>query len=95
MRTVNPKPATAAPAVSPEMRKTIILGKIDKLQSKGGPADLYTWEYQKVRDFIRDVDQLKRLHRGPLSHILRISERVAKCYGVTMDQIDPCHGEAA
>ena len=76
------------------MRKTIILAKIDKLQRKE-PDDLVTWNYQQIKDFGADVSQLGRLQRGPLSHVLRISERIAKCYGVTMEQIDPCHGEAA
>lgn len=76
------------------MRKTIILAKIDKLQARE-PSAFRSWSYQKIKEFNADVSQLGRLQRGPLSHVLRISERIAKCYGVTMDQIDPCHGEAA
>lgn len=78
----------------PALRKTIILAKIDKLQARE-PAGIASWEYQKIKDFGADVSQLSRLQRGPLSHVLRISERIARCYGVTMEQIDPCHGEAA
>lgn len=96
MRTVNPAaPASAAPAaIPPALRKTIILAKIDKLTSNE-PVGLYDWKYQEFKDHFADIAQLGRLQRGPLSHILRISERIARSYGVTMDRIDPCHGEAA
>ena len=95
MRTKTTAPATAAPApVTPALRKTIILAKIDRLQTSEPPS-MTGWPYQKIKDFFADVAQLKRLQRGPLSHVLRISERIARCYGVDMAQIDPCHGEAA
>lgn len=86
--------AAALAVIAPAMRKLIILAKIDRLQHQE-PADITSWDYQKIKDFGADVAQLVRLQRGPLSHVLRISERIARCYGVTMDQIDPCHGEAA
>jgi hypothetical protein len=88
-------PATAAPPapIPLALRKTIILAKIDKL-TQYSPPSLYSWEYQAFVDHFADVAQLGRLSRGPLSHVLRISERIARAYGMTMDQIDPCHGEA-
>ena len=94
MRTVQPTPATAAPAITPALRKTIILAKIEKLQARE-PSAFRSWSYQKIKDFNADVSQLGRLQRGPMSHVLRISKRIATAYGVTMEQIDPCHGEAS
>ena len=96
MRTL---PTAAAPSaqpapIAPALRKTIILAKIDKLQAQEPPT-LKSWGYQQMKDFGADVAQLKSLARGPLSHILRISSRIARAYGVDMAQIDPCHGDGA
>lgn len=94
MRTTIPDAGTMPAPITPALRKTIILAKVDRLQVQEPPA-FRSWSYQKIKDFNADVSQLGRLQRGPLGHVLRISGRIAATYGLDMAQIDPCHGEAA
>ena len=80
---------------SKSQRKTIILARLDKLQSKV-PDGWRSWTYLQTKTFSDDLATLKRLasSNGSVSHVLRIGERVALAYGVPMELIDPCFGEA-
>lgn len=90
----SPRASTGIPTTN-KQRRAAIWARCEQLL-QGMPPDFSDWSPERANAFTQDCMTLQRtVITSSLFKFIQAAERVATAYGVTMAEIDPCHGSQA